>query len=285
MYSLSDQQIEFILDDFHARGIRMEELRLSLLDHICIIIEQNLSQDGDFEEFYASAIKKFYRDDLYEIEEQTIYLLKRQNRYSMKKFMIISGTFSVAAFVISSLCKILRSPLTDFLQFLGFVSFVFLFLPSMFVLRIRETGARRDQLILASGTIAGILYFFCMLLKFLGRQWPPFLGQRWANADMIWLALWLTGLGIALFVFLPAYFLKGIGNPETKTNTIIISIFLVAFIGVQFRFTNLGLQSPRKQNVSVQMQDGNSPEKGMPAQARAGKVILVSEPFTAVREN
>jgi hypothetical protein len=285
MYSLNEQQIDFILDDISARGIRMEELRLSLLDHICIIIEQNLPPNGDFEKFYASAIKEFYKVELYEIEQETIHLLKRKNRYSMKKFMIISGTFSVAAFMVSSLFKILHSPFTDFLQFLGFISFVFLFLPSMFILRMKETGTGRDRLILASGTVAGILYFFCMLLKFLGPQWPSFLGQRWANLDTIWLALWLAALGIALFVFLPAYFFKGIGSPETKTNTITISIFLVAFIGVQFRFTNLRLQKPREQNHSAQIQGDRSPEKKMPAQTGAAQVILVSEPSTAVREN
>lgn len=285
MYCLSDQQIDFIQDDISARGIRMEELRLSLLDHICIIIEQNLPQNGDFEKFYASAIKEFYKVELYEIEKETIHLLARKNRYSMKKFMIISGTFSVAAFMVSSLCKVLHSPFTDFLQFLGFVSFVFLFLPSMFILRMKETGTGRDRLILASGTIAGVLYFFCMLLKFLGPHWPPFLGQTWANLDTIWLVLWLAALGIGLFVFLPAYFFKGIASPETKYNTIIISVFLVAFIGVQFRFTNLGSQKPRVQDHSARIRDDRSPGGRMSAETGAGKVILVNEPSTAVREN
>jgi hypothetical protein len=174
-------------------------------------------------------------------------------------------------------------PLTDFLLFLGFVSVVFFFLPSMFMARFRETGSGRDRLILASGTIAGVLYFFCMLLTFLGSKWPPFLGQRWANEDVIWLGLWLTALGIALFVFLPAYFFKGINSPETRTNTIMISIFLVAFISVQFGLTNLRMQKPHRQAGSAQVDP--STERKVPVRRGEDKVILVSEQVPAAGQN
>jgi hypothetical protein len=252
MYSLSDQQIDFILKDISARGIRMEDLRLSLLDHICIIIEENLEDDGHFEDFYASTITAFYKNELSEIEEETEFHLTGKNNYSMKKAMIISGTFSAAAFMSGSFCKILHEQFTDFLLFLGFMSFVFLFLPSMFIVRVKEAATPQDKLILASGSVAGILYFFCMLLKFLGPGWPPFLGQRWPNMEFIWLTLWLIALGIALFVFIPAYFFKGIRKSETRTNTIATSILLIAFTGMQFTFTNLRPKPPVKQQSSVQ---------------------------------
>src|ERR1700735_997777 len=174
MYILSDQQIDFILEDIRARGIRMEELRLSLVDHICVIIEQNLAENGNFEQFYASVITAFYKNELSEIEDETIFLLTGKNSHTMKKTMIISGAFSVTTFMLGCFGKILHSQFSDFLSFLGFVSFVFLFLPSMFIVRVKEAGTRQDKLILASGTTAGVLYFFCWLLKFLGPSWPPF---------------------------------------------------------------------------------------------------------------
>jgi hypothetical protein len=48
MYSITDENIDFILHDLMARGIETESLRLNLLDHICILIEQNLEENGDF---------------------------------------------------------------------------------------------------------------------------------------------------------------------------------------------------------------------------------------------
>jgi hypothetical protein len=259
MYCLSEQQIDFILDDIRARGISMEALQLNLLDHVCILIEQNLDEKGDFERYYHSVIKQFYRQELREIEKETILLLTYKNHFAMKKTMIISGAFSVAAFIGSSIGKIFLSNLTDFMMFLGFVSFVFLFLPLVFIVKIRETSVRQDKLVLASGSIAGLLYFFCMLLKFLGSSWPKFLGTAWPHMDIIWLTIWLIALSVALFVFVPAYFFAGIRKPEIKTNTIAISILLVAFIGTQFRFTSLKPFRETKQTVIVKDNYHHSP--------------------------
>ena len=92
MYCISDQQIDFILDDISARGVKMVSLQQDLLDHVCCIIEQNLEQDGDFESFYFSEIAKFYEKQLTEIEDETINLLIHKNYYVMKKIMLVSGS-------------------------------------------------------------------------------------------------------------------------------------------------------------------------------------------------
>lgn len=239
MYTISDQQIDFILDDIRGRGIQLESLQQSLLDHICIIIEQNLEAEGDFESYYAAVIKDFYKKELRELEEETLFLLHFKNNHSMKKAMMISGAFSVAAFTGGCVSKILETHLTDFLLFLGFTSFVFLFLPLVFLVKLKEMTVSRDKLVLVSGTVSALLYFFCMLLKFLSPGWPNFLGPRWPHMDIIWLAVWLTAFVIALFVFIPLFFFSGIRKPETRTNTILVSVLLTVFIGMQFTFTNL----------------------------------------------
>ena len=79
MYRISDQQIDYILNDFRARGVEMESLQENLLDHICCIIEQELEANGDFERFYSTTIKTFYKNELKEIEEETISLLNNKN--------------------------------------------------------------------------------------------------------------------------------------------------------------------------------------------------------------
>jgi hypothetical protein len=100
MYCISDQQIDFILNDLQAQGIEIESLRYDLLDHICIIIEQGLEPGGDFEAFYATAIKAFYKRELLEIEEETIFLLTyskhlalSRNRFFLLLFTVIIGPF------------------------------------------------------------------------------------------------------------------------------------------------------------------------------------------------
>jgi hypothetical protein len=100
MYSISDQQIDFILHDLEAGGIGTESLRYDLLDHICVIIEQNLKEGGDFEQFYRSAVKTFYRQELREIEEETALLLTLKHRLVLSRsrfffllFLIVGGPF------------------------------------------------------------------------------------------------------------------------------------------------------------------------------------------------
>lgn len=100
MYQISDQQIDYILNDISARGVEMESLQQNLLDHVCCIIENNLEENGDFENFYQKTIKSFYKDELWEIEEETLLLLTYKNYYTMKKIMINSGIAAATFFII-----------------------------------------------------------------------------------------------------------------------------------------------------------------------------------------
>ena len=100
MYCLSDEEVDFILTDIKNRGIKTESICYNLLDHVCILIEQNLDESGDFEIFYNSAIESFYKKDLREIEEDTYFLLTYKNHLVLTKaqfflllFLIFIGPF------------------------------------------------------------------------------------------------------------------------------------------------------------------------------------------------
>jgi hypothetical protein len=89
MYRVSDEQIEFILNDIKQRGVEMEDLQNNLLDHICCILEQEITEENKFETAYQKVIKQFFKHALWEIEEETILLLKYKNYYKMKRFLHI----------------------------------------------------------------------------------------------------------------------------------------------------------------------------------------------------
>ena len=61
MYRLSEQQIDYILDDIRRNGIETEDLQLNLLDHICCILERELKDDDDFERLYQQTVKQFFK--------------------------------------------------------------------------------------------------------------------------------------------------------------------------------------------------------------------------------
>jgi hypothetical protein len=74
MATLTDEQIDFIAAAIRAHGIRLEDLQENLLDHICILVEQGLEQGGNFEELLAKVFRSFYRKELYELEEEALFL-------------------------------------------------------------------------------------------------------------------------------------------------------------------------------------------------------------------
>ncbi|MDO6429093.1 hypothetical protein Q4E93_00750 [Flavitalea sp. BT771] len=105
MYCITDQQMDFILDDLRSKGILLEDLQQNLLDHICVLIEENLSTDGNFEQYYCTVIRSFYKKELSEIEEETRFLLTRpkyllllnRNQFFTPLFIIFLGPYITCA--------------------------------------------------------------------------------------------------------------------------------------------------------------------------------------------
>ncbi|MDP1747563.1 MAG: hypothetical protein Q8L90_18455 [Bacteroidota bacterium] len=225
MYTLSDQQIDFILNDIKIRGVEMEDLQLNLLDHICCIIECELEEEGDFEDFYHKTIPKFFKKELKEIEEETKLLLTFKNYYAMKKTMIRTGIFSTIAIVLGSFFKVMHWPGAGVLLVLGIGSISLLFLPLMIILKTKDSNNKRDKIILASSAAVG--FFLCWATLFAVMHWP-------GNG-----IFWIIAVCISTFVLIPVYFFTGIRDPETKLNTIITTIVLVAATGLQFTMINI----------------------------------------------
>jgi hypothetical protein len=225
MYCINDEQIEYILNDIRRNGVEMEDLQLNLLDHICCILEQELKENDDFEHFYHKTVKRFYKRNLHEIEEETINLLIFKNYYAMRKVLIASGAFAVFAFITGSLFKTMYWPGASVLLTLGIGTFSLIFLPLLFIIKAREAKAASDKFVVAIGSVVGTMFSLAIL----------FIVQHWPGANI----LLFSAIGLAAFVLLPAYFFTGIRRPETKLNTIVMSIILVGIIGLQYTMVRL----------------------------------------------
>lgn len=218
MYQLSNKQIDYILNDICARGVEMESLQLNLHDHVCCIIEQNLEENGDFESFYQKTIKTFYKDELWEIEEETLLLLTYKNYYAMKKIMITSGTFSAATMILGILFKFMHWPGASVLLILGIGTSSLIFLPLLFILKSKDRQQTKDKIILAFGVLSGILLSLSILFKIMHWPYSMILGYSA-----------VISLGLIL---LPLFFITGIKKPEDKINTITISIIMIMVCGL-----------------------------------------------------
>ncbi|MES2397977.1 MAG: hypothetical protein V4549_18335, partial [Bacteroidota bacterium] len=206
MYTLSDQQIDFILNDIKIRGVEMEDLQLNLLDHICCIIECELEEEGDFENFYHKTIPKFFKKKLKEIEEETKLLLTFKNYYAMKKTMNAVGIIASISIVLGSIFKFQHWAGANIMMISGVILITLVFLPLMFTLKLRESTEKRDRTILILGGTIVILIVIALSFKLM--HWPG------GNS--------LLGISILslLLLYVPIYLFTGLRNPVTKTNTL-----------------------------------------------------------------
>ena len=208
MYSVNDQQIDFILNDIRRRGVEMEDLQYNLLDHICCIVEQNLESGGNFEDFYNKTIPKFFKHELWEIEEETILLLTYKNYYTMKKAMIYGGVFSLSLIALGTTFKIFHWPGAAISLLLGFFILCFVFFPS--ALYLNYTSSKKGLGINFTAFTGGTILMLGVLFKVM--HWP---GSP---------VLLIFGFGILLGVFVPLLLLsklrEDLSSKEKMTYTL-----------------------------------------------------------------
>ena len=123
MFKITDEHIDFILCDIKDNGVENEDLQNNLLDHICCIIEEQLEQNGNFEECYQRIKTSFYKQSYSEIEEETKLLLTYKNYYAMKKVMLFSGVFSASILSLGIVFKFMHWPGASMGSVLGLVIF------------------------------------------------------------------------------------------------------------------------------------------------------------------
>lgn len=225
MYNISDDEIEFILDDIAKRGVETEDVRYNILDHVCCIIENEMPQGKDFYEFYKDTIARFYRKELREIEDETRELTTFKYYYAMKRTLKITGLISVLLIAIGSILKWQHLPGAGIMLFSGFIIFTLLFIPLNIIMKFRDDKEKYNRIVMTLG----------LSLTLTGTMGMLFKVMHWPYANM----LFFGSLALFGLVFIPVYFFTRYRNPDTKFNAIIHSVFMFAAAGMMFMMINL----------------------------------------------
>lgn len=236
MVSISDEQVDFILQEIEARGVTIEDLQRNLLDHMCCIIENEMSENDDFDQFFRRLLPRFFNDNLREIQEETELLLTFKHFYAMKKTLVISGLLASVFTLIGSFFKVMHWPGAGISLVLGIGIFGMIFLPLMIALKFRDEAKTVDKLVLSFGLLTGIITTFGFLFKIM--HWP------FANVMMF------TGLVSFTFIFTPVYFFSRVRRPELKFNAIVNSVLMLGCGGLLFAMMNLNKQKSDDANQS-----------------------------------
>lgn len=213
MHTLNTEQIEFVRTDIRRRGIGLDDLHDSLTDHVCCILEEQMDDSRDFRQTYERVIRTFYRDHLWEIEEETLMLLTLKNHDMMKKAMMITGILSAGILATGIFLKFMFLPGAGPMIVSGILSSSFIFLPLLFTTQVKEKESTLEKLVLGLGTAQLFLVSLHVLFKLM--HWPGTMG--WFYASVVFL----------LCIYIPVYFFSGIRNPATKTRTIIYAVQMI----------------------------------------------------------
>lgn len=151
----------------------------------------------------------------------------------MKKVMLMSGASSVTAFIIGTVFKIMHWPGASILLVLAIVTFSLVFLPIVYFMKSKEATDNRQKAVVALACLTGTVFSLGILFTIM----------HWPGANV----LGLSAILLATFGLLPLYFFTGIRHPETKMNTIMVSIMLTGVIGLMFAMVNLRQRIPLAQ--------------------------------------
>lgn len=225
MYKVTDEQVDFIADEIRKRGITLDDLLWNLVDHVCCIMEQEMSETDDFHRFLQALWPRFFKDNLREIQEEAELLITFKHFYAMKRTLSIAGITSAFFTLTGSILKIAHLPGAGISIVLGIAIFALLFLPLMIVLKFRDETAKTDRLVFALGFLLGISASLGFLFKIM----------HWPFANM----LMLTGVVGFTFVYTPLYLITRVRRPELRFNTIVNAVLMFSAGGLLFAMFNL----------------------------------------------
>ncbi len=98
MCPLTKKQINFIQNDISQKGLKYEPLLQEMLDHICVDVENYISQGYSFKQAYQKISCDLNSRELKKLENQTILLLNLKF-IIMKKLMFVILGFLILSFV------------------------------------------------------------------------------------------------------------------------------------------------------------------------------------------
>lgn len=267
MAKVTSEQVDFILIDFTKRGIVLEDLRDDLLDHMCCIIENEMSEDDSFYRFYETVLPRFFKEELAEIQRETDNLIRFKNFYSMMKMLKLSGILTVIFSLAGALFKTMHWPGAGMLIVLGGFFFSLVFLPLLIALKMKDDASKVDKAVFSLGFFLGMVMVTGLLFKLM--HWPG------ANILMI------GGTVSFTIVYVPVYFFSRYRRPELKFNTAVNTVLMLACGGIFFSLFNLSYS--KKYEDSMKSQNLEMHENSMLIYASNERLLAATDDSLAQR--
>lgn len=166
MIKLTPEQIDRIELYVIQNKITIPSLRNDLIDHLCCEVEMRASHDEDFERSFEEAVRELAPDGLYQIEQQTEFLL-HPNKVIMKKLTYFIGLAATISMSMGLTLKILHMPGGEQLVNYGFFAFAGIFMPTVIYRKLTQRSplSNVEKLKLVLGNVSAIGFVFTLITK------------------------------------------------------------------------------------------------------------------------
>ena len=217
MFKVTDEHIDFIIADLKSKGIVLKDLQENIVDHVCCLAETELSESGNFEAHYEKIIPRFFNQELRELQRETDSLVNSKSIDLLKSTLQVSGVLSVLLLGFGVYYKFHHLTGTGVILFVGMLLFCLLFLPSLIILKFKDTDATHNIVLVSTAFLLTLSGGIGCLFKIM--QWP------YASVLMV------VSITAFIMLFIPMYFVIMNNKPEPKFTTF-INIILMLVVGI-----------------------------------------------------
>lgn len=206
MEALSKEQAESIREYVVASRVTIPSLRDDLVDHLCCEVENKISTGKSFQDSVAEAISQYKPEDLYEIGQQTEFLL-HPNKVIMKKLTYFIGLAATISMSMGLMLKILHMPGGEQLVNYGFFAFAGLFMPAIILAKLTQPSQLNaiEKLKLTFGILSAVGLVLTLITK---------MNQQFDTATIIFFCT----STLFSFGFLPLHFYEMYRKSLTTAN-------------------------------------------------------------------
>jgi len=191
---LTKEYIDIIRYRIDQSDITMHTLKDDVLDHVCCVVERKIKEGKSFEIALQEAFHEVAPNGLDEIQRKTFYLLNSPKIIFMKKVMYLTGLICAITISVGWLFATLRWPGAREIFNMGFLGFLWVFVPMLVVdryrVRIRKPVSEKIKIVL--GAVSGFTVGLSLVFKLLHLQ----------GADIVL----IVGMLMFIFGFLPIFF-------------------------------------------------------------------------------
>jgi len=130
---LNELQIGKIADTVNESAIASAEMKEDLIDHLCCIVEDEMSKGKDFETVFQTVWKRFCTKGLNEIQHEEVFLKTSKQRKRLDLFIYISGYTALILTFATIMLQLFHLPGGSLFLLFSSLIIIFVFFPTIII--------------------------------------------------------------------------------------------------------------------------------------------------------